>query len=426
MSQQDLIIGTADAKGGDTYFDAFTKVQANITELYGGLNDKVVYIKEEADFPNQDASNIYLDTGFIYTPVESFTTNKETVFQGGRLFGLGTRSGVTMSYGGTGDQFSATDNFLQIEQLVINASNGNHFSFTSSNVHFLTIRGVSSSGCITHGTITGSRGINISSYTQQAATATKGLTFAGTSGVLVVDTVATIAAPSGYISYDFGSATFLGGSIERFFQDTATFGNNAGSIAIAGLASSGNIVSGGVVTVDSCNFAGLTGAATNISPSDIRWEFMNSPPFENSSKEADSYIVATRTVTIAVAGTFVKINGANWASDIAERFTEDNAGTLTFIGERPAKFFASMTSTVEKVGGGADEIEARISLNDVITGTPFEKSGQVTQNSTPTGLTSQRLVTLENGDTISGYVANNTGTANIEVSKANLTIIEVR
>ncbi len=34
MAQQDIIIGTANAKAGDTLHSAFTKTQANFTELY--------------------------------------------------------------------------------------------------------------------------------------------------------------------------------------------------------------------------------------------------------------------------------------------------------------------------------------------------------------------------------------------------------
>ena len=39
MAQQNLIIGAADAKEGDTYFDAFTKTQANFTELYTDVGE---------------------------------------------------------------------------------------------------------------------------------------------------------------------------------------------------------------------------------------------------------------------------------------------------------------------------------------------------------------------------------------------------
>ena len=36
MAQQDLVIGVADAGGGDNPFTAFTKIQENFTDLYGG------------------------------------------------------------------------------------------------------------------------------------------------------------------------------------------------------------------------------------------------------------------------------------------------------------------------------------------------------------------------------------------------------
>lgn len=46
MAQQDLVIGVADAKTGDTYFDAFTKVQANTTELYSQFLESHIIVKQ--------------------------------------------------------------------------------------------------------------------------------------------------------------------------------------------------------------------------------------------------------------------------------------------------------------------------------------------------------------------------------------------
>lgn len=47
MAQQDINIGAADAKQGDTYFDAFTKVQANTTEVFSRLGDNVIIVKQD-------------------------------------------------------------------------------------------------------------------------------------------------------------------------------------------------------------------------------------------------------------------------------------------------------------------------------------------------------------------------------------------
>ena len=427
MAQQIVNIGTvANDRTGDTWRDAFDKSNDNFTELYGGLNSKLVTVSQESDFPNQDATSIYLDPGLTYIPLISFSHSKGIVFQGGQIRGLGKAQGVTLTYTGIGSQFSATNFNMNIQEIAISASSGSHYSFTNTGNSGIVLRAITSTGAVSQGTITGATSINIDRYTLQAATGTSGFLYAGSSGVILIQTSVTIGAPSGYISHDLGSATFLGVKFDQFFQDTVTFGNNAGSVAVAGLINSGNVNTGDLLTVDTCNFTGLTSSFTNISPSDVRWDFMNSPPFSNSSKEADVFLTSSQTVTIGSAGVFVAINGTNWLSDIAERFTTTTAGVITFIGERDAKFLVSSACTVEKSGGGADELSVGISLNDVVTGNSFTKTLSTTQNSTPTSVPVFRLVSLSQNDTIQLYVANITFATDIIVSKANVSITEVR
>lgn len=69
MAQQDIIIGTADAKQGDTYFDAFTKVQANFTDVYSRLEDSAVIVKQD-NLANTlggtiDSTKVYILDGII-------------------------------------------------------------------------------------------------------------------------------------------------------------------------------------------------------------------------------------------------------------------------------------------------------------------------------------------------------------------------
>jgi hypothetical protein len=432
MTQTLVTIGTADAGNGDTPPIAFGVVNSNANDAESRINalelvtnPTTIYISEEADFPNQDTSNIYLDSGFNYTPIASYSTAKSTVFQGGRIMGIGKRNGVTVTYSGVGAQFVATDNNMAISDTIIAAPNGTHYSFTSSGGNFFTIAAITSASSVGQGTVTGCQGISLSQYTLLAASATTGFIFAGTSGVIAVDTYATIGAPSGFVTFDFGTSVFSGIKLTQFFQDTTQFLNNAASVAISGLVSSGNVVSGGLILVDTCNFTGLTSPLTNISVSDIRWEFMNSPPLQNSSKEADAFLSATQLVTIADSGVFVAIAGVLWLSEISERFTVSTSGVITAAVERDIKCMITLTITVEKVGGGTDQIESAISINGSLTGTGFTKSGAVTENASPTSIVSQRLTTISGTDTIQAYVANITGTANINAIKANLSIIEI-
>jgi len=46
MAQQDIIIGTADATQGDTLFSAFTKAQANFTELFDGSLSSTIVVNQ--------------------------------------------------------------------------------------------------------------------------------------------------------------------------------------------------------------------------------------------------------------------------------------------------------------------------------------------------------------------------------------------
>ena len=105
MTQTLVTIGASDAGSGDTPDVAFTTVNSNATDaetrlvaIEGALSNNVVLVSQESDFPNQDATSIYLDPGFTYTPLTSFSHSKSIVFQGGQIKGLGKAQGVTMTY----------------------------------------------------------------------------------------------------------------------------------------------------------------------------------------------------------------------------------------------------------------------------------------------------------------------------------------
>jgi len=88
MAQQNIIIGTADAKAGDTLFDAFTKTDDNFTDLYGSLSTQpqnIVVINAEVDFSTQDATTITLIPCIYYQIGASFSTTKRFITSGSIL-----------------------------------------------------------------------------------------------------------------------------------------------------------------------------------------------------------------------------------------------------------------------------------------------------------------------------------------------------
>ena len=74
--------------------------------------------------------------------------------------------------------------------------------------------------------------------------------------------------------------------------------------------------------------------------------------------------------------------------------------------------------TIEKVGGGSDQLESRIAINGVTQA----KTAVFTENNNPTSLTIKGLFCLDPNDTVELQVANNTGTSNIIVNVANLSL----
>lgn len=69
MAQQDINIGTANAKTGDTLFDAFTKTQANFTELYADNLESTITVNQdnvaETLGGTIDSTKVYLIDGII-------------------------------------------------------------------------------------------------------------------------------------------------------------------------------------------------------------------------------------------------------------------------------------------------------------------------------------------------------------------------
>ena len=110
MAQQNIVIGTADAKAGDNLFTAFTKTEANFTDLYTEIDqNNTVYLRTEADLPNQTATTWTMDPDIPYKLAASFSTNKQGIPAAGASFRGDNLGSYTMSYTGTGAMFKGTD-----------------------------------------------------------------------------------------------------------------------------------------------------------------------------------------------------------------------------------------------------------------------------------------------------------------------------
>jgi hypothetical protein len=181
-------------------------------------------------------------------------------------------------------------------------------------------------------------------------------------------------------------------------------------------------MTGGRGLVEGNIFNGLGTALSGITTEDLQWNFQGNAFVDgttsNTRNDADSFLTGTTTVTIGSIGVYVAVGGANWDSSISERFTTSTAGLFTYIGLGNLEIEIIASSTVEKVGGGADKICSKIAIN----GTVQDRSIGCTENATPTGVISLGFFNVSTGDTIQLFVGNEDSTANVVVSESNILI----
>ena len=204
------------------------------------------------------------------------------------------------------------------------------------------------------------------------------------------------------------------------------FETSLGNTVLGGAAASANLSAGGRAFVEANIFAGDGAPMAGIDTDDLQWEFSGNI-FEdgithNSREDADSYLTALETVTITTAGVYVAIGGVNWASDIAHRFTVTTGGEIEYIGLSGADVDISAYSTIAKIGGGSDKLSTKIAID---TGSGYvvqDKTTGSTKSTDEAQVTSAGLFQLSTGDKIQIFIANEGGTANIEVSNSEVIV----
>jgi hypothetical protein len=99
VAQQNLTIGTADAKAGDTYFDAFTKVEANFTELYSQNLTGRVIVSSASDLAGTlDSTKEYFLDGVIDMGSQSVEVPSGGLYISGYNFDTSKLTSAQSSY----------------------------------------------------------------------------------------------------------------------------------------------------------------------------------------------------------------------------------------------------------------------------------------------------------------------------------------
>ena len=412
MVQQVINVGAvANDRTGDTWREAFIKVNANETELFGATTNTIL-VKSAADLPVASggthtllADTVYQPQGVIDLGGNTLTLQSGTVLQG--------RSPSVDGFSTTAATALFTGISIRLKDLSATCPNGPIFNKVDDATQPIIMMDINCFDFGSFGTIGASSG-GLLQLCQFVGAGT-GITFTGNTGNFGIQTCLF----AGYTGTCIDLSTFV---FNILTIDTVVFSGAVASTAISGLAASGNLTARGVI--DLCSFNGSGAALSGIDPQDTKWNFSNNFGVPRSRNAADTFLLTTETVTIGTTSQFEEVAGTSFASAILDRFTSTTAGVLTYVGIEDIEVKVSGFATVQKVGGGSDVLVARFAKNWVSPSSGIAQSGGQTENNNPTSIPLEALVSLVTGDTLRMIVANNSSTANIEVDLASIVVTE--
>lgn len=235
------------------------------------------------------------------------------------------------------------------------------------------------------------------------------------------------------VNLESTSPTFVGldvtgTTLETFKVSQLQMMAPSGAVGLVGDIGSANFTSGFSATYESGGFSGGMTPTNGITNQDVGIKFQGNSGYQDTKNEGDLFLEnGPETITVSASSTFYEIGTpvvGNWNSEVLSRFEFSSDGYLTYIGEEDIDVFITATASIEKTGGGSDQLEMRLAINWTAGSAGIEKSRSVTQNTTPTTVVSTALTRVSNGDTIRPIFSNNDSTSNIVVEVTDMIVKE--
>lgn len=411
MVQQVIDVGaSANDRTGDTWRDAFVKVNSNETELFDFKDSQsFVFIAEEANFPVQDSTTITLESNMVYVVSTTVITGKKFSCQDGSVITMFNTFGPALIYTGSGTMFTGVDASFTISAMTIVCAAAQAFSFTDSigKLKVFTCNSVTVGSCLKLATFDNM--IQTQFFTSFAACA-DGIELLDDQTLLTIERLALISTSASFIAIDIGSAV-----IDNIELADLAVNAPAGGIGISGVASSANVPAGQLATVRDCSFVGgMTTILQNITTDDVRWSFRDNTPIKDTQPDGLSSLDANATATvIAIIDTPVLVAGT-WTCERESQFTCTTAGRFTYNGERALTSPIDVILTIDPVS------DSTVTVYVALNGTIINNSGiqQFTKASDPGNVNTMWQIELVQNDFIEVFVENNSSTSNLVVTDA--------
>lgn len=438
MSQQTINIGAANAKAGDNLFDAFTKTQANFTELYANNLESTITVNQ---------ANLATTLGGTIDSTKAYVLDGIIDFTGTGLFITVPAGGVSIvgatfdisklicsdinytlfvsAVGGSGN-ILGMDYAIEITGAgsqaynLVDATGFNAFEFSRINYN----------NCSSLGVIDGYRqGLEVGTGRFGG---TPELTLTGTwLGGYFIDTSIVRGLTDGAYSLFKAGAGF---SMASRFRNNQNLDLNA-TVALLDFAPANfpnpNTLQleGCIITRNGVFTATDTTIIPNITRNEVQSSFRGNTGLLNTYVGGKLKVTGTAVTTIAATGSYYTLN-ATWLAQDMTHYDSPSAGQLRHLGVNPVEFRVQADFTVESAPN--DELAVRIRVWRASTSSFLEFQPQVRQVNSLVGgrdvafFTIFTSIRLDQNDYIYFQIANNTSTNNATLEVDSFYVIEER
>lgn len=406
-SASDGEVYIADGLGSGSWTNLLNKTTLSNVKIVNSIDD----LPLSAGGERQTVDGTIYAIGADINITDSFRINGTVAFVGM------SRAGGSLNTTSASPLFVGQDASLYIDHLNFSNPNGKIFDFADTTPGTSRVT-VTNYNCSAYREIGDFDGLNLVQFStgtfRDTVNSIKGMTFSVASGwnVISIRETIIITANAAVVGVDLGNA--ISNTIE--FQNYI-FNGVAGSTAISGQASNGNLPTDTIGTVTSCTLNG--GGATplaGITQDDFRWEFFGNSGVPDTRPDALLSLQSNATATaISAPDTPVKLAGT-WVNEGDSHFVGDTTGRITYPAERPFKTPFTVRCSLEPVSGTNKNISLYLAKNgSIISGT---KSSIKADSGSPQSVTTLWQDTFNTNDYIEVWAENNSDSVDILGSSA--------
>ena len=437
MAQQNITIGTADAKAGDTLFSAFTKTQANFTELYDDNLSSTITVNQsnvEATLGGViDSTKVYLIDGVIDMTGITVTVPSGGLSLVGVSFDVSKLVCNDINYTMFVSPVGGSGNILGKDYAIeVTGSNSSVYSLTSATgFDAFEFARINYNDCTSLGEIT--------NYRQGLETGTgrfggtPELTLSGTwVGGYFIDTSIVRSIDSGSYSLFKAGASFMMSSRFRsnqnidlptgvsFFDFSPAHFPNPSTVQLDGVIMTRN----GVFSPSDPDYT------PNMTKGDLSSSWTNNNGMPNTFEGGTTSIDTEATTVVSVADTFYNLNAGAWNTFGLQHFDTPSGGQLRHLGNTPREYKVIADFTMESIANGT--ITLRVSKYNAATASVETVIDQTRQVNSLVGTRDIAFfnininVELDQNDYIFLQVATVGATSDITAEKESYYIVEAR